>query len=161
MSKVKVTDWLSQWVSEWQGHLLSCCGQLKRKRGRAAAGWEDDSTMLKRKEVILDHSTVSPLFSSTFVAGQAVPAHSPQSNRRKNSDCRVVSRMPWTNRTKGRPRVTQVLFKRNSAVREGWRLQNGWIFGKVPKGGGVGTSTNRCLEQLFVHILVDNISYWW
>ena len=21
-------------------------------------------------------------------------------------------------------------------VREGWRLQNGWIFGKVPKGGG-------------------------
>ena len=28
MSKVKVPS-VSEWVSEWQGHLLSCCGQLK------------------------------------------------------------------------------------------------------------------------------------
>ena len=39
--------------------------------------------MLKRKEVILDHSTVSPLFSSTFFAVQAVPAHSPQQQKEK------------------------------------------------------------------------------
>ena len=28
MSKVKVPS-VSQWLTEWQGHLLSCCGQLK------------------------------------------------------------------------------------------------------------------------------------
>ena len=31
MSKVKVSEWVSQLVSQWQGHLLSCSGQLKRK----------------------------------------------------------------------------------------------------------------------------------
>ena len=30
MSKSKC-HWLSQWVSQWQGHLLSCCGQLKTR----------------------------------------------------------------------------------------------------------------------------------
>ena len=29
MAKVKVSEWVSQSVSEWQGHLLSCSGQLK------------------------------------------------------------------------------------------------------------------------------------
>ena len=29
MAKVKVSDSVSDWVSEWQGHLLSCSGQLK------------------------------------------------------------------------------------------------------------------------------------
>ena len=29
MAKVKVSDSVSQWVSEWQGHLLSCSGHLK------------------------------------------------------------------------------------------------------------------------------------
>ena len=28
------------------------------------------------------------------------------------------------------------LFRNPPMIREGWRLQNGWIFGKVPKGGG-------------------------
>ena len=32
MSKVKV-PWVTQWVSQWQGHLLSCCGQLKIVKG--------------------------------------------------------------------------------------------------------------------------------
>ena len=31
MAKVKVTQLVSEWVSEWQGHLLSCSGQLKKK----------------------------------------------------------------------------------------------------------------------------------
>ena len=31
MSKVKVSESVSDSVSEWQGHLLSCCGQLKRR----------------------------------------------------------------------------------------------------------------------------------
>ena len=30
MAKVKVSEWVSQSVSEWQGHLLSCSGQLKK-----------------------------------------------------------------------------------------------------------------------------------
>ena len=29
MAKVNVSEWVSQSVSEWQGHLLSCSGQLK------------------------------------------------------------------------------------------------------------------------------------
>ena len=29
MSKSKVTQSVSEWVSQWQGHLLSCSGQLK------------------------------------------------------------------------------------------------------------------------------------
>ena len=29
MAKVIVSEWVSQSVSEWQGHLLSCSGQLK------------------------------------------------------------------------------------------------------------------------------------
>ena len=28
-SRWSLTHWLTQWVSEWQGHLLSCPGQLK------------------------------------------------------------------------------------------------------------------------------------
>ena len=30
-SKSTVSDWVSQSVSQWQGHLLSCSGQLKSK----------------------------------------------------------------------------------------------------------------------------------
>ena len=31
MSKVKVSQWVSESVSQWQGHLLSCSGQLKKE----------------------------------------------------------------------------------------------------------------------------------
>ena len=36
MSKVKVLS-VSEWVSQWQGHLLSCCGQLKT---HTSSGWK-------------------------------------------------------------------------------------------------------------------------
>ena len=42
MPKVKVSQWVSQWVREWQGHLLSCCGQLKR-------GYNNKNNILSRR----------------------------------------------------------------------------------------------------------------
>ena len=32
MAKVNVSESVSQWLSQWQGHLLSCSGQLKKTR---------------------------------------------------------------------------------------------------------------------------------
>ena len=46
----------------------------------------------------------------------------------------------------------------NSSIllREGWRLQNGWIFGKVPKGGGV-ISNPKIYVADFGHL---NRAFW-
>ena len=46
VSKVKV-PWVTQWLSEWQGHILSCSGQLKIK---CVWGWCEELLAVMREQ---------------------------------------------------------------------------------------------------------------
>ena len=40
------------------------------------------------------------------------------------------------------------IWKNQQTLRDGWRYQNGWIFGKVPKGWGVSFSMQKIILQI-------------
>ena len=83
MSKVKVLS-VSEWLSQWQGHLLSCCGQLKMMSWEPwASGCFDNVTGLHLEKVFRQ------LWCSTVRSNKAAfrnlfGSHHPENPERSN-----------------------------------------------------------------------------